>query len=138
MRGTIAIRLALADPVSVAPVSAVINGRFLRGGQNMIRSKLGQRIIGAVAFLIAGACIVWTWQIATSQGYYYRSAAVMFPVFAVVGIALLFRPIDVEEQQAKFGDVTNQSFAQLPWEWKVLIGVAISAGLGNWYLLAHL
>jgi hypothetical protein len=104
----------------------------------MIRSKVGQQVVGAIALVIAGACIFWTWQTATSQGYYDRSAAIMFPVFAVVGLGLVLLPIEMEKQRSKFGDETEQGMAQLPWEWKLLLGVAVAAGLGNWYLLARL
>jgi hypothetical protein len=100
----------------------------------VIRSKLGQRIMGALALLVGSSGTFWTWRTAITEGYYYTGWAVFFPLFAVVGLGLVLLPIDMEKQQAEYGDLTRQGFNQLPLDWKIHMGVAVVAALGNWFL----
>jgi hypothetical protein len=103
----------------------------------VIQSKLGQRLLGVFLLLLGGGCTVGCWYTALTEGYYYRNAVAFFPVFAVVGLGLLFCPIDMEQLRAEHGVDRPQQFAHYPIVWKVLFFVALAAGLGNWLAISQ-
>ncbi|HLN26564.1 MAG TPA: hypothetical protein VK395_02400 [Gemmataceae bacterium] len=104
----------------------------------MIRSNLGQRLIGLLAFAGGLGLTGWVWHTALTEGEYYRKAAALPPLLAVFGLGLLLFPIDVEKLKAEHGVEKFESWHQMPLEWKVLLFVALAAALGNWYAIAQL
>lgn len=104
----------------------------------MIRSKVGQRLVGVLLLAVAAGFTAWVWYTALTEGSYYRKAAAIFPAFVVIGLGMALFPIDVDKLRAKHSVEHIQSFRQLPLAWKVLLFVALVAGFGNWYALAQL
>jgi hypothetical protein len=103
-----------------------------------MQSHWVQRAGGLFLFLLGSGITVWAWHIALTEGYYYRKVMALPPAFAVLGLGMLFFPIDAEQLRAEHGVDRPQKFAHYPPEWKVLFFVAVAAGLGNWYAIAHL
>jgi hypothetical protein len=95
-----------------------------------------QRIGGVFLTLLSGGFVAWTWFTALRRGYYYPKAAVIFPAFLVIGLALIAIPGYREERIARGEDVSQLQGAQLitPRWWAVL-AIALAAGFGNWLLL---
>jgi len=95
-----------------------------------------QRIGGAFIALLSAAFVAWTWFTALNRGYYYPKAAMIFPAFLVIGVALLLIPGYREERIARGEDVSRLQGAQLitPRWWAVL-AMALAAGAGNWIAL---
>jgi len=104
---------------------------------SVIESQFGQRLIGLLVLILGGGFTAWSWYTALTEGYYYRKAVALFPVFAVVGLGLLLFPIDVKRLQAEHGVRRPQSLAHYPLAWKVLFFVALAAGLGNWLAISQ-
>jgi hypothetical protein len=97
----------------------------------LVQSKIGQRIMGFFVFLLGSGFTAWSWYTALNDGYYYVKAAALFPVLAVVGLAAILFPIDVERLRNEHGVDKPTKFAHYPQEWKIVIVVAVAAGLGN-------
>ena len=103
----------------------------------MIRSKVGQRLVGVLMLAVAAGFTAWVWYTALTEGYYYPKVATIFPIFGVVGLGMALFPIDEDKLRAELGVEQIRSFRQLPLAWKVLLFVALVAGFGNWYALAQ-
>jgi hypothetical protein len=95
-----------------------------------------QRLGGAFIALLSGSFVAWGWYTALTRGYYYRKAALIFPAFLVIGIALLAIPGYREERIARGEDVSRLEGMQLitPRWWAVL-ALAIVASLANAYFI---
>jgi hypothetical protein len=104
----------------------------------VIESKWGQRLAGLLLFILGGGFSAWSWYTALTDGSYYREAVAIFPAFAVVGLGLLFFPVDMEQFRAEHGVDRPRQFAHYPIAWKVLFFVALAAGLGNWLAISQL
>jgi hypothetical protein len=93
---------------------------------------------GALIALLSAAFVAWTWHTALTRGYYYPKAAMIFPAFLVIGLALLAIPGYREERIARGEDVSRLQGSQLitPRWWAVL-ALALAAGFGNWLLLGR-
>src|SRR5260370_35607393 len=94
----------------------------------MIRSKLAQRIGGALIFLPGAGVTGWIWHRALTEGYYYRKSAMLFPAFLVIGLGMVLFPIDAEKLKAEYGVEKIQSYRHVPPAWG---GVIISAFLAG-------
>lgn len=96
-----------------------------------------QRIGGVLIALLSAGWVAWTWHTAVARGYYYRNAALVFPAFLVIGLALVAIPGYREERVARGEDVSRLEGMRLitPRWWGVLV-LALAAALGNWILLA--
>jgi hypothetical protein len=96
-----------------------------------------QRLGGALMALLCGGFVAWTWYTALTRGYYYQKAAMIFPAFLVIGLALVAIPGYREERIARGEDVSRLEGARLitPRWWAVL-ALAVAAGAVNWALLA--
>lgn len=103
----------------------------------MIKSKAGQRAVGLLVFLGCGYGIYHVWQTAMTEGYFVKMPAIMLPALAMIGLGMVFFPIDLDELKAKHGVDWPKTFSHYPTIWHVLFFVSIAAGLVNWYLLAH-
>lgn len=103
----------------------------------LIESKLGQRLGGLFFLILGSGFTVWSWYTALNEGYYYRKAVAVFPGIAVIGLGMLFYPIDMEQFRATYGVDRPNQFAHYPIEWKVLFFVALAAGLGNWFVISQ-
>jgi hypothetical protein len=55
----------------------------------------------------------------------------------ILGLALLFFPIDREWSRTEHGVDKPQSLAHYPPIWKGLLAVAVLAGIGNWFAIAR-
>ena len=103
----------------------------------MIESKLGQRLIGLFVFLAGSAATAWTWYSALYEGYYYPKVAALGPVFVVFGLALLLAPMDMEKFRAEHGVAKPEKWAHYSTEWKLMMVLALLAGLGNWFAISQ-
>jgi hypothetical protein len=102
----------------------------------MIRSKSGQRLIGAGILAASLGFCYWEWQTVQTEGYYHK-AAVFFAAFAVFGLGAMLFPLDFEKLKAEHGVDKPENFSHYPLEWKVMFVAALAAALGFWYWLAH-
>jgi len=98
----------------------------------MITSKLGQQVVGLVLLIMGGGVTVWSWNAALTRGSYSREAVALSPGCAVLGLGLLIFPIDIEKFRAEHGVDRPRQFSDLPAAWKILVFLAIAAGLANW------
>ena len=103
----------------------------------MIESKIIQRIAGVFLLLLGGWFTMDSWRTFLNEGYYYRKAVALFPVFAVCGLGLILFPLDFERLRAEHGVDKPTKFAHYPPAWKVLFFVMLLAGFGNWFAIAH-
>jgi hypothetical protein len=94
--------------------------------------KLKQRLVGI--FLIVGGAgyTVYEWRDALASGTYSPKAAFLFPVFMMLGLAVLLFPITKEEMLANYGVERPSSLRHYSWGQKVLFLLAIAAGALNW------
>jgi hypothetical protein len=97
----------------------------------MIRSKFGQRVVGAVDLIGSAALLAWLWA-DRPTGRAVEFAAAIAPFLAVVGLGLLLVPIDVDRHRARYGTDRPETFAELPAAWKVLAVVGFAAGIAHW------
>jgi hypothetical protein len=104
----------------------------------VIESKWGQRLVGLLLFILGIGFSAWSWYTALTEGSYHREAVATFPVFAVVGLGLLFFPLDMEKIRAEHGVDKPRQFSHYPTAWKVLFFVALAAGLVNWLAISRL
>jgi hypothetical protein len=103
----------------------------------MIESKIGQRLLGLALLALGSGFTAWSWYTALNEGYYHRKAVALYPVFAVAGLGLLLFPLDMERLRAEHGVEKPQKLAHYPLVWKVLVVVALLAGLGNWLAISQ-
>ena len=103
----------------------------------MTVSHLGQRTIGLIFLLVGAGGTAWSWYTATTKGYYYRKAALIFPVFAILGMAAIFFPLDEQGQEGELSLARPVRFLKYPTSWKVLTIVALIAGFANWFALSQ-
>src|SRR5260370_42329202 len=104
----------------------------------MIRSKLAQRIGGALIFLPGAGVTGWIWHRALTEGYYYRKSAMLFPAFLVIGLGMVLFPIDAEKLKAEYGVEKIQSYRHVPPAWLGGIISALLAGLADLYAVSPL
>lgn len=91
-----------------------------------------QRLGGAFIALLSGGFLAWTWYTALNRGYFYRNAAMIFPAFLVIGIALIAIPGYREERIARGEDVSRMRGSQIitPRWWAVIV-LALAASILN-------
>jgi len=95
-----------------------------------------QRIGGALIALLSAGFLAWTWYTALTRGYYYRKAALIFPAFLVIGVALLAIPGYREERIARGEDVSGlQGMQLITPRWWAVLAAALAASVANWILL---
>ena len=102
----------------------------------MDTSRTVQRVGG---FLIAATGIgftIWTWHDATTTGFFSVRAALLFPAFSVVGLALLLVPGYKEERRARGEDTSRmKGWRLITKRWWFILAIALGAGFFNlWYL----
>jgi hypothetical protein len=103
----------------------------------VITSKWAQRLLGLILLSFGAGFTVWCWSIALNEGTYHREAVAFFPASAVVGLGLIFFPIDREQLRAEHGVDKPTTFAHYPIAWKVLIFVGVAAGVANWVAVSQ-
>jgi hypothetical protein len=104
----------------------------------MIKSKIGQRLVGLGVLAICAGFMAWSWHTAMNEGNFNRKAAIMFPAFAVIGLGMILFPIDVDRFRAERGVEKPESFAHLPRLWKLITVLAIATGFGNLAAISQL
>lgn len=97
-----------------------------------------QRIVGALVFLASTAFTAWEWNNALTKGYYHPKASVIFPLFAVFGLAIMVFPNYTDERIARGEDVTGLSgLSLITTRWWIISAVALGAGLANLWLISR-
>jgi hypothetical protein len=103
----------------------------------MIRSQIGQRLLGAL-FILGCGWFTWSeWQTLVHEGYYHPKAAVLFPLMTLAGVGLLLFPFDYDRLQAEHGVDRVQHFSHMPLIWKLWSLVMIAAAIANWAAMAN-
>lgn len=97
----------------------------------MIESKAGQRLIGLVLIALGAALTAWTWHSALTEGSYYPALAMLGPMLAVCGPALIVFPLDYERFRAEHGVSKPEKWEHYPTAWKAVLVLATVAGLAN-------
>lgn len=102
------------------------------GGVSRGRQRLG----GALIVLLSGGFVAWSWYTALARGYYYRRAALVFPAFLVIGVALMVIPGYREERVARGEDVSRlQGMQLITPRWWAVLALAVAASIVNALLL---
>ncbi|HYH78784.1 MAG TPA: hypothetical protein VEX86_03285 [Longimicrobium sp.] len=97
-----------------------------------------QRLAGALIALLSAGFVAWTWYTALTRGYYYRKAALIFPAFLVIGVALLAIPGYREERVARGEDVSRlEGMGLITPRWWAVLALAMGAASANWFLLSR-
>jgi hypothetical protein len=101
-------------------------------------SRQQQKLGGLFILIIGIGFTLWNWHNLLAHGFYYRKTALIFPMFAVIGLGLIIFPGYREERLAKGENIENLSGLRLltP-RWWAILGAALLAGGLNWYFLAH-
>lgn len=95
-----------------------------------------QRLGGAFIALLSGAFVAWGWYTALTRGYFYRNAALVFPAFFVIGVALILIPGYREERLARGEDVSRlEGMRLITPRWWAVLGLAFAASFANAYLI---
>lgn len=91
---------------------------------------------GAFIALLSAGFLAWTWYTALERGYFYEKAALIFPAFLVLGVALVLIPGYREERIARGQDISRIRGSQLitPRWWAVIV-LALAASIINELLL---
>ncbi len=111
-------------------------GLAIRGQTMVAKSRKLQQVFGGVMLALGGGVTCWSWFTALSRGYYYPKAAVIFPAFAVVGLALIFIPGYREERIARGEDISQLSGTQLlTRRWWIVLAIAMIVGMANFFLI---
>jgi hypothetical protein len=95
-------------------------------------------MVGLALAVLGAVFTAGMWHTALTEHYYYRKASAIFPAFAILGLGLLVFPIDVEELRERYGVEKLERFEHYPLAWKVLMFVAIAAGIANWFAISRL
>jgi len=98
--------------------------------------KLKQRLIGVFLIVTGAGFTVYEWRHVLTSGRYSPKAAFLFPVFAMLGFAVLLFPMSKEEMLAKYGVERPSSLRHYSGSQKILFLLAIAAGAFNWALMS--
>ena len=95
----------------------------------------GGIFIASVSF----AFIVWTWWTAIDRGYFYPKASFIFPMFFVLGIAVILFPDYRRERIERGEDISELAGLKLlTARWWIVLVVALLAAAANYFLLIFL
>lgn len=98
------------------------------------KEQLGGLFIASLGVLM----IFRNWTTAIDQGYFYKGTTFFGPASLILGLALLLIPSYKLERQNKGEDTSHlKGFSQLTPRWKIILGLAILAGIFNLYLLGY-
>ena len=95
-----------------------------------------QRFVGLFLFVLGLLFTYFGWETAVHEGVYRKFSSMFFPAFAVLGFGLLAFPIDGKKLKEKFGVDKPQTIKQYPAVWKIILIIAILAGILNRYLIS--
>ncbi len=96
---------------------------------NNLPSRNIQRLAGLFIFLVSLFFNIWTWFTAFEKGYYYPKAALIFTVFAVMGLGIIIFPDYRTERINRGEDISSLSgikLLTLRW-WLILIAGFVAA-----------
>ena len=95
-----------------------------------------QRTAGALIFAGCSGFTAWSWYTFLTKGYCYEKAMVLFPAFAVIGLALVIFPGYREERAARGEDISCMTgLSLITTRWWVILAAAFASGLGNYALM---
>ncbi len=98
--------------------------------------KLKQRLVGVFLIVVGTGYTVYEWRNALTSGTYHPKVAFLFPVFAMLGLAVLLFPVTKEDMLAKYGVERPSSLRHYSGGQKILFLLAIAAGALNWALMS--
>ena len=80
--------------------------------------------------------VAWSWFTAVNLGFFYLRAILIFPAFAVVGIALILFPGYKEERLARGEDISRlKGPALITARWWIVLAVGFVATAINYWLI---
>lgn len=89
----------------------------------------GQRIGGVLMAALGLGSTSWGWYTALWKGYFYPKAALLMPVFFVLGTSLIVFPGYREERLARGEDVSAlRGWDLLTPRWKIILAAALVLG----------
>jgi hypothetical protein len=101
----------------------------------MVVSKTGQRWGGVLMMLIGAGGTYWQWQMALKEDSYFIYGAIA-PAFLVIGLMPLLYPMSREQWIAKQQKLLFDKIKDYPFGQKVILVIAILAGLVNWAFIS--
>ena len=98
-----------------------------------------QILAGIFIALLSLGFIIWTWWTAFYKGYFYPKASFIFPMFFVIGIAVVLFPDYRRERIERGEDISQLSGMQLfTARWRAVLVIAFLAAATNYFLLVFL
>ena len=98
--------------------------------------RSSQQLGGAIIALIASWLSIWIWHKPVTSHPFYLKGAVLFPAFAVVGLALILFPGYREERIAQGEDISKlHGWRLITLRWWAVLAVGILVGIGHLILL---
>jgi hypothetical protein len=102
-----------------------------------VASKSIQWLLGLCVMLLGIGYTWWQWLDRMAHGTYRAKAAFVFPSFAVVGLMLMLFPVSQEELMARYGVTRPRRLAHFSLGQKVMLLLALAAGLLNAALMSR-
>jgi hypothetical protein len=92
------------------------------------RERLGGLFIGMIGTILT----IWTWRSALTEGHFYVRAAILGPIFATIGIGLVFFPGYRTERIERGEDISLLTGAAIiTARWWGIFSISIGSGLIN-------
>jgi hypothetical protein len=101
----------------------------------MVHSLLGQRLLGLIVTVIGGYLVYHIWHEAMLGNSYDLIYAFAAPVMTTLGLGVALFPVDTDVQLRKYGSAKPRNWKETPTNMKVMLVLAIYAGVGNCYAL---
>ncbi|EMF83028.1 hypothetical protein LEP1GSC188_2062 [Leptospira weilii serovar Topaz str. LT2116] len=96
-----------------------------------------QKIGGFIFFIIGLSFTVWTWYTAIYEGYFYRKASILFPMFCILGVGMILFTDPKSERIARGEDISQlNGYRFITPRWWAILAIAFLAAFVNDALLS--
>jgi hypothetical protein len=104
----------------------------------VFESILGQRIVGLLLLALGAGGTAWSWYDVLHGGLYVPKQVACFPLFGVLGLALLLYPVDMQKFRDQHGVDRPTRLEHYPPSWRIMIALALTAGVCNYLAVVNL
>ncbi|EKR73190.1 hypothetical protein LEP1GSC041_1057 [Leptospira noguchii str. 2006001870] len=102
-----------------------------------METRLRQKIGGFAIFILGLSFTLWIWYTAIYEGYFYRKASILFPMFCILGIGMILFTDYKSERIARGEDISQLSgYRLITRRWWIISVIAVSVGFINYLLLS--
>jgi hypothetical protein len=111
----------------------------VRPGIRRLVPRWKQQLGGLCIAILGAGWTAWSWHTALNEGYYYRRASVVFPMFCVMGLGIVIFPGCKQERVDRGENISGmKGWELITARWWAIVAMAIVAGFGNYFLLSSL